>query len=238
MKYLIYLTTTCFILLSTSSALCGIVIGNYYVSPVGCAGGCSDIIAYHNCDALGDLTKYTGSATVGYDASFALDTSTQAVGTGSWQGNGTTYDVITIPIASNVDLTNGRIGFYLRIDNTSTTGHVLTATTTTDVRMTYYNSGSFRVYYMGTDDYLNYGTLTQGVWYFMEMAFDSGTDTVTVYKDGVSIGTVTGSTAITSTNLYFGDAIGNATPMAIDQFISSSDNARDIYAVRATTNFN
>ena len=195
------------------------------------------IIAYHNCDALGDLVKATGSATVTYGASVALDEVAPIVGTGSWGNANTAWQTVSIPISGNVDFDSGSIGFYVHLNELNSGGGIVSSNGGDFLFELYASSYTrFNLTYKGS----NINTLVHGMAsggrYFISLVFNGGD--CTVYVNGASVGGITGAGgAIDDTDLNFWQ-YGTSTvcDMTVDQFISS-DEATDVYSLRDITTF-
>lgn len=224
-------------------SICGICSAQEFIggSDWSAAGGgedYSDITFYHNTEALGDATKSAGSGTVTYNAGILLETTLPIVGSGSWDNNNDGWDNTVFSLASNLDMTNGRIGFYTRF-NEMASGAICWADVTNDFIVKYSSTENLSVTWRGKTTGLLIAlglTLSTGVDYFWEFKFDG--DTVTIYLDGNLKGTQTSTTqAITSSTMNNFSLDGNAWDMFQDQIICSSDKDRDIYAIRNTTDF-
>ena len=196
----------------------------------------SDIIWYHNCDALTTATKSGGSSTVNFDAGILLNTTDEVIGTGCFDQNNDGFDDFDFAISGNVDFASGRIGFYLNPQE-GASGKIL-STIGGDFFINYFQgSGSGDLDFtidMGPAQNCN-TNMSTGTWYFLEFEFNS--TTVDVYMDGSSVCSLTGGTEPNDTQISFMAQDGNAWDCLMDNIIISNDPDRDLNAIKTITDF-
>lgn len=201
----------------------------------------SDIIFYHDADSLNaggtnEANKAGGDATVTFDANLLLDTSNKVVGTGCWDQNNYSYAGIKFDTSGNIDFTDGRLGFYFRpIEDAS--GNIVRTKDGSDFRVYYYDTNEIAVVWGNGNsaERMNF-TRTLSVWYFLEFKFDG--NNLSFYLDGNFVETETQtSPTLDDPTVEFFSHDSPAWDSNIDQVIISNDKDRDLYAVRAVTDF-
>jgi len=198
----------------------------------------SDIIFYHDCDAKDDANRALGSASVTYDAGILVETSNPIHGTGSWDNNNDGWDNLSFNIASNMDFTNGcRIGFYHKAIELNYGTLAWTNNNDFEIDWSHIDADHYDFLVMGSTR--NVTMLQQGVTQFIEVKFENvaGNQKITVYFDGVSKGSTTGTGLINDTTFNFFSDDANAWDSHVDQVIISNDINRDLYKLRNVTNF-
>jgi hypothetical protein len=224
--------------ISPQEAMSGLVMGGPMAVTSGGGSSYSDITYYHNMDAKGDAAKSAGSATVTWGANSAIDTTDKAVGTGASYDETTNEVGWSIVATTNIaDWTSCRIGMYLIRKASWDYGEmvILYSGGGDKFRVRDYGGSSIELRYRGTSSSgIDIGIST-GTPIFVEFKLD-GT-TCTVYADGVSKGSVTGTDAAsTDTDLLMK---GHATygKIRYDQLIISNDKNRDLNAIKNVTDF-
>jgi hypothetical protein len=197
----------------------------------------SDIIAYHNCDSnSANLTKAGGSATVTYDPGIL---SVGGVIGNAWDNNNDGYDDVQFVVDGNMDYASGRIGFYFTPQENAAGIMIYISTTTGDLISYFYaqwtTPDDMVINFKGTGANCTGANFSTGTAYFMEFKFNG--NTVTVYKDGTGICGATDTDAYVPVTIHLGSIDGNAWDAHYDQFISTSDPDRSLYAVKDVTNF-
>jgi hypothetical protein len=143
---------------------------------------------------------------------------------------------------------SGRIGFYVYIDTASapTNWYLFNCGYDGNNRISgLVNGANFRLEYYSGGSGMGFtgssGALTTQGWHFVEAYWDHTTHTTGMKIDGANEETNTGDTPgawATAPNLMvLGDDQGTGEYFStyIDQFISSSDYTRDLYAIRSLT---
>ena len=234
-----------YILLSGLILICFFSIAwmNPYISGIGTSSAVdySDIIFYHDCNALDNANKSGGSATIAYDSGWDLLVSTNGgtaiLGADSWDNDNDGYENISFAISGNVDFASGRIGFYFRPQELAT-GYVC-FTDMYDLILRYDNNNDMTLIYLGAQIYdIDNGAsaLSIETLYYIEIEFN-GTS-ATIYVNGNNEGTVNGTGVVDDTDFRMGARDGNQWDAHYDQLISSNDPERDLNAIKDITNFN
>jgi len=196
----------------------------------------SDIIFYHDCDDKDDANKANGSATVTWGAGTSVDTTNQIVGSGCIDTNNSTTAATSIASSGNIDLTTfvGRVGFYAKSVSTSETGMIFDC----GFSMSYpreLTSTNFAMRHRTTSTTNIAHDINISEWNFFEVKMDGTTGTL--YVNGVSKGTSTGSASISENITLFRNDSGTVIDCLFDQLIISNDKDRDLYAIRNITDF-
>jgi hypothetical protein len=206
------------------------------------------VIAYHNCDAKGDLIKTGGTGTVTYTAGWDLATANGhgvILGADSWDSDNDGFEYARINTSGNTDFTGGRIGNYFCPDELAA-GNIIFTSTVTDassglkgLRVQWLTPDELRVTCKGTTGDTTNANLSAGTTYFFEYAFTQpgGNQKVELFIDGVSKVSVTGTGLLSDTYLFFGTFDGNQWDGRWDQFISCNDETTDINAIKNVTSF-
>lgn len=215
----------------------------------------SDILFYHGFETSADCTlnnaEYSaGDATPTCQSGVAISTTMAFAGTNSLSVP-TDYDRMEFDISAGdiVDHVSGRIGFAF---------HPTVGTIGATVYRAFYDANNYiqvalydgieplkmRVTYMAggtsavfdTTDIINLDTDQ-----YVELKVDQGSvgNDFEVFVNGVSVATDDTATGVwggTPTVMALGDVDGVQAPYYLDQFYSSSDPERDLYALRNLTN--
>lgn len=223
----------------------GVFAGGLLLDSHRFGGGSSytDIIGYHDANAKDDLNKSGGSATVTYTANFDLATDngeTPILGTDSWDQDNDGYDHAYFETSGNIDFSGGRIGFYFEPLENAAGRLVYTSTNTDgsdpkDFDVKWLTPDDLQISYMGTTENFTDVNFSTGTAYFLEFKFTG--DTLELFVDGVSQGTVVGSGTPDDTYIFFGAFDGNAVDGLYDQIICTNDEDRDLNAIKDVTNF-
>jgi len=206
----------------------------------------SDIIFYHDCEALDDANKYGGSATVTYGGSVTAET---GISGNSWRTNGAGYNPIYFAISGNVDLDTGRIGFYYQPladwsaaayvfhDGQSSDGTYLRDYASTTLRVEYRNSGTSNTT----------ASLINSQLYWIESKFDGANGASVYFYECTSTSSCSATPDLTinviqgagsdGSNLVFGSSDSTGRDAYIDQVIISNDPDRSLYDIRNVTSF-
>ena len=200
-----------------------------------------DITFYHNCNALGDAQKASGSPAVTYGSGITAVAATSPMIGYAWDTGTGTFSAATVTIdisGGNLSLLDGRIGFYWSPKTAYINGaEVLRGTSSNDLlvnRST--NSQTLTIKYRaGSTASIDMGAaVDEDDVRFIELRMDGAT--AELFVDGDSKGSASGSTAVTSTELYM-TFTNPAAQQHFDQVIFSNDVDRDLYAVRNITDF-
>jgi len=192
----------------------------------------SDILFYFNCDSdTTGTSPQKGSGTITIDANILLNTTDKIVGTGCLDQNNDGYDNWLWTATSNVDFASGRIGFYFNPQELNT-GNCIHSVG--DDLIFRYTGGNQALTFLGTTTNITTG-MSIGNWYFLE--FKTVGTTCTMYVDGVSKGSATGTGSVNDTVMYMGATDGNAWDQLWDQVITTNDPDRDLNAVKSVTDF-
>jgi hypothetical protein len=209
------------------------------------ANGYTDITYYHNMDAIGNAQRASVSTTVTYNGSPTAENTTPDladIGLGSYhEYTSSRYAQIDI---TNFDFDSGRLGFWWYFNSDTEDQYIFDTNASNNLRLiktTGSGNQNFNLWYKTVQSQYVASpvTVSPGNWYFLELKFTSGT-TVNLYVNGtVSTVTLSGaSTAMTATTFAFPRINDSFTRyLRYDQLMYSTDNTRDLYALRNYTSF-
>jgi len=205
----------------------------------------SDILFYHNADSWATTpTKGTGVIVLEAWSSNVVETTSKLAGTGSLDTQDDGYGRFKIPISGNLNPTECRVGFWLKLKEDSTATHRILSLTdaaaadesTGELAIYILSGGGIRLIVNGTQ-FNSTTSVTNGNAYFIEFSIHNST-LVALYVNGNSEASGTSASAThngTYITLMSKDSMLNS---YWDQIIFSNDYLRDIYAIRTVTNFN
>ncbi len=257
MKKLWSIVILCFVVVGTDAAIrqCGPSLG--VLAPVVASGGGSGsaVMWYWNADsASASQSPQKGIGTVTLGASWVLTSTAPIVGTGTvWNSNvGNSGGRISV-FSDSWNFDHGRLAFYGILKEVAGTAasdgdpfwiNGDTGTVASKMQLQVNASGIW-LFDFSNATQLNLGVLlAQDTTSFIEIAWDYTQATLgapcKVYKDSVLVGTCAGTPnagAPAGGNVRFGGQDGNATAMAMDQIIFSTNPVENLYALRAQTSF-
>lgn len=215
----------------------------------------SDILFYHSFETSSDCTlnnaDYSaGDATPTCQSGVTIATSPVALGTYSL-GVPSDYDRMVFDISNGdiVDHLSGRIGWWVYITSVGGLGGSFVdirydasnyiqvetySAAPASIRMIYSAGGTAAAWTTATNP------LTLNGWHYIEAEWNQGAagNDFELFVNGVSVGTndgATGTWAGSPVTLSIGENNGTAMNYNMDQFYSSDDPARDLYAERNST---
>lgn len=211
----------------------------------GGGGSTSDILFYANADSKTtgqSPQKGTGTITIGTSVSSAT-----AIVSNGWDNNnaGNTAGRISISTTSNIDMSQGRAGFYMypRESGAPAQGAPFYVSGATSTPKLYWQNVSGSNTFSYKDKQIGF-TYTTNTWQFIEFAWDSSETHLgrpcEVFIDGVSAGQCpTGSAGAdpSGSSVRLGGVDANALSMIYDQVLISTDSTRNLYLVRNQTSF-
>lgn len=209
-----------------------------------------DILFYWNCDSVTTgISPQKGVGTITIGASWSLNTGVvgNSADINNTGNSGGRISISTATALPNIDVSQGRIGFYFHPFETGSASDgdpFYGAGATTSPFMYFQNSVGNYVWKYKDEEVNVGGVFSADTTYFVELAWDSDEAELGVpcriIIDGSTAGSCpTGSTGAdpAPTSLRFGGLDGNATDAWYDQIIISNDPTRNLYLLRDGTSF-